>query len=314
MKDLDSYVINIQYESDEWVIPLRVVAEHRAAYFASTDEFDSLEESLEEDTLRLFEESSYEAVDWASNNMNWSDVEDVAVPITQAVDSGTDEPVHDPSERWVGAEKSVERMDTEKIRLHWLMSLSEGDNVITDRWWYVGGNDRCDPGTSIHILGSSRRETKMNRRSQEEEEVIKTPITCPEAGIFETTDRDISDVAAPVDPRHPANRDVATRLELQSLEEGDPLWYVEENGEREAVCVKTTGDRLRVEPLGSVFSTHNGGCVVGDATVEVVEDHDTWAVSWDQQRLGERLRNHDWKEEDPDLLERVLSIIEGSDE
>ena len=39
------------------------------------DEFDgSMFDSLEKDTVPLFEQDEYEIIDWAVNNMNWSEV------------------------------------------------------------------------------------------------------------------------------------------------------------------------------------------------------------------------------------------------
>lgn len=60
-----------------WGVPVKAIARHRAAYYAG--EFgNDLERSLEEDTLPMFNDMPSEIADWASNNMDWSDVRVVA--------------------------------------------------------------------------------------------------------------------------------------------------------------------------------------------------------------------------------------------
>lgn len=57
-----------------WAVPVQLIATKRAEYYAH--EFgDDLYRSLAEDTLPLFRSDDFEIVDWASNNMNWSDVQ-----------------------------------------------------------------------------------------------------------------------------------------------------------------------------------------------------------------------------------------------
>ncbi len=61
-------------------IPVDVIARHRAANYA--DEFGGdIERSLAEDSLPLFEDDDYNVIDWAANNMDWSDVKDHAVQL-----------------------------------------------------------------------------------------------------------------------------------------------------------------------------------------------------------------------------------------
>jgi hypothetical protein len=58
-----------------WEAEILVIATDRAIYYwKEKGEFSSLEESLREDTLPLFEDSPYEVIDWAKNNMGWSDL------------------------------------------------------------------------------------------------------------------------------------------------------------------------------------------------------------------------------------------------
>ncbi len=69
-------------DGSKWKVSVRVIAEHRARYyFEEKKEFESLEQSLKEDTLQLFEEDEYEVEDWSENKMNWSDVEKYAIQI-----------------------------------------------------------------------------------------------------------------------------------------------------------------------------------------------------------------------------------------
>lgn len=81
-----------------WQIPTMVIAENRAKFYM--DEFgDDLQRSLDEDTLPLFEDDS-EILDWASNNMNWSDVANFAVQIKE-------EREPDYEKDWCNAKKKV---------------------------------------------------------------------------------------------------------------------------------------------------------------------------------------------------------------
>lgn len=60
-----------------WSVPVDTIAKNRAENYK--DEFgDDLQRSLDEDTWKLFLECRSEIKEWARNNMNWSDVKDVA--------------------------------------------------------------------------------------------------------------------------------------------------------------------------------------------------------------------------------------------
>jgi hypothetical protein len=56
-----------------WAVPVMVIARNRAAVYAKEFGGD-VERSLNEDTIPLFEEDDYNIEDWATGNMNWSDV------------------------------------------------------------------------------------------------------------------------------------------------------------------------------------------------------------------------------------------------
>lgn len=67
-------------DGSKWAVPVHVIAMNRAAYYAKNDGV-SIEASLNNDTLPLFEADEFEIEDWAANNMNWEDVEHLAVCI-----------------------------------------------------------------------------------------------------------------------------------------------------------------------------------------------------------------------------------------
>lgn len=62
-------------------VPIEVIARNRAEYYAGKEFNDDVTKSLTEDTLPLFEADEFSVRDWASNNMNWSDVNHTAVLI-----------------------------------------------------------------------------------------------------------------------------------------------------------------------------------------------------------------------------------------
>lgn len=67
-------------DGSKWDVPVMAIARNRAANYAREFGGD-VERSLAEDTLPLFDESEYDIRDWAAGNMNWSDVEAVAVRV-----------------------------------------------------------------------------------------------------------------------------------------------------------------------------------------------------------------------------------------
>ena len=83
-----------------WAIPVNVIAMHRAKHYAY--KFDGLSmKSLEEETVPLFESSEFEIVDWAENNMNWSDISQYARLInTRDIDF---------QEGWLSGDKKIRR-------------------------------------------------------------------------------------------------------------------------------------------------------------------------------------------------------------
>ena len=86
-------------DNSVWAVPVSIIANHRAEYYASEFGGD-VQRSLAEDTLPLFRANDYEVEDWAANNMNWIDVQ----PAARCVTPGE----VDFDEGWANGDKSVE--------------------------------------------------------------------------------------------------------------------------------------------------------------------------------------------------------------
>jgi hypothetical protein len=77
----NKYLIVTMSDNSQWKIPAQYIAELRAKYYAIKD-FEK-DQSIPYFTI-FQEEVEYalknedEIIDWASNNMNWSDVKDIA--------------------------------------------------------------------------------------------------------------------------------------------------------------------------------------------------------------------------------------------
>ncbi|WP_213067179.1 hypothetical protein [Acinetobacter sp. CFCC 10889] len=91
-------VVTMSDES-QWAVPVEFIARHRAAYYAIKEYEGNIAESLRDDTLPLFESEQYEIHDWAANNMNWSDVQCVAVQV--------EKPSVDYEDGWCNGEWSI---------------------------------------------------------------------------------------------------------------------------------------------------------------------------------------------------------------
>ena len=95
------YLLVTMPDMSKWKVSVRVIAEHRATHYAHKEHV-TLEQSLKFDTLPLFEEDEYEIEDWASNSMNWNDVEKHAIRIK---DKGLSE--EELQEGWVNGAKEI---------------------------------------------------------------------------------------------------------------------------------------------------------------------------------------------------------------
>lgn len=81
-----------------WAVPVSVIAQNRAQYY-STKRKEPLAASLAE-TNEVFADTHEEIIDWASNNMNWSDVEADAKQISPSTPP-------DMQDGWTNGEKEV---------------------------------------------------------------------------------------------------------------------------------------------------------------------------------------------------------------
>ena len=94
------WILRVEMQDGPWDVPVKVIAENRAASYAEKFGND-LQRSLDEDTLPLFRQSSYEIADWAANNMNWVDVKAFAVKVT------VPPPFIDYEDGWANGEKEI---------------------------------------------------------------------------------------------------------------------------------------------------------------------------------------------------------------
>lgn len=65
-------------------IPIEIIARNHAEYYAKEYEGD-IAECLRDNTIPLFIDDYSEIRDWASNNMNWSDVKKHAITLTKKI-------------------------------------------------------------------------------------------------------------------------------------------------------------------------------------------------------------------------------------
>ena len=80
-------LVSVTFSNGEsWTIPISVIAESRALYYAATLYNGDFNLSLNEDTLPLFESDNYEIIDWAAGNMDWKDFEDNAILVSSDFD------------------------------------------------------------------------------------------------------------------------------------------------------------------------------------------------------------------------------------
>ena len=86
-------------DGSKWDVPVAVIAHNRALAYA--DEFGgNVADSLQKDTIPLFESVPCEINDWAANNMNWDDVKEYAKQVKPASDV-------DYSDGWANGDKEV---------------------------------------------------------------------------------------------------------------------------------------------------------------------------------------------------------------
>ena len=89
-------------DGSQWDVPVRAIAEDWAQYLLQEGDYVTLEQAMAYvETVFSYEEDGDEEIfDWAANNMDWADVQDLAVQT-----SGHDVP--DYQDGWVNGPKEV---------------------------------------------------------------------------------------------------------------------------------------------------------------------------------------------------------------
>ena len=73
---MKKYLLVTMPDNSIWSIPTRLIAENRNDYYLKVRGENAAD--VEAETEKLFADD-YEVIDWAVNNMDWSDVADEAV-------------------------------------------------------------------------------------------------------------------------------------------------------------------------------------------------------------------------------------------
>jgi len=100
---------------EKWQVPAKFIAEDRAKYYAEHDTKSIEEKEMREQEFnRVYEDEFRESLnsedkyynlrDWASNNLNWEDVEHLAKKIIRDTPENSKD---DFQEGWVNGEKEV---------------------------------------------------------------------------------------------------------------------------------------------------------------------------------------------------------------
>jgi hypothetical protein len=84
-------------DGSKWGVPVDMIARNRATHYANEYGGD-VERSLAEDTIPHFDDDHWNIVDWAGNNMNWSDFDGHQVKVADATEP-------DFQEAWMWGEK-----------------------------------------------------------------------------------------------------------------------------------------------------------------------------------------------------------------
>ena len=94
------YVVTMP-DGSRWEVPVELIAKNRAAEYLDEFGYD-LELSLNTDTIPLFQQCPEQVMEWAQNNMNWSEVMNVARRISDPI-------APDYKDGWVNGEVTLER-------------------------------------------------------------------------------------------------------------------------------------------------------------------------------------------------------------
>lgn len=100
MNQMKNYIVTMS-DGSVWAIPIEVIAKHKAKsdFERSVQDYEDYEECLS-DVKSLFDNNPYEVCDWASNNMNWDEVQSYAKMIKSPDPS-------DYQEDWVNGEWKI---------------------------------------------------------------------------------------------------------------------------------------------------------------------------------------------------------------
>lgn len=87
-------------DGSKWDVPCEVIARKRTEYYAGVDGFKEGSREWEEEFKRSMDD--YELEDWASNNMNWEDVQSIARKVADLPP-----PEVDYQEGWVNGDNRI---------------------------------------------------------------------------------------------------------------------------------------------------------------------------------------------------------------
>ncbi len=97
--------LRIKFPDADFDVPAKLIAEDRASHYAKLDherDGEDYEETFKKEVEWVMaEESGFELYDWASNNMDWSDVKDQAIRVER------EKPKVDYEREWSNVQKEV---------------------------------------------------------------------------------------------------------------------------------------------------------------------------------------------------------------
>jgi len=93
---------------ERWAVPVLIIIEDRAKYMFKEhpDEFPTLGDAIKDTAEYFADDDNYQLHDWASNNMNWSDVAKYAFKVAKSKPITEEEK----QEAWVNGEAEVEKV------------------------------------------------------------------------------------------------------------------------------------------------------------------------------------------------------------
>lgn len=98
--EIEKYLQVTMPDGSKWRVPVKIIAEDAAEYYAETDEYNGDLKAARKMVQELFDSDDYEIEDWAANNMNWKDVKSYAACVVTP-------PEVDFQEGWVNGDKEI---------------------------------------------------------------------------------------------------------------------------------------------------------------------------------------------------------------